>query len=101
MTSNSIITGNWETKVVCIDGIVLSPSRSQEYYNHSPDGFNWSYSGSGPSQLALALLLEATNFQEAMFNYHHFKGEIIAGLPSGDFTLNASVIYDWLRKQRG
>ena len=37
----------------------LSPSRSQDLYNHSPTGFNWGYGGSGPSQLALARLREA------------------------------------------
>lgn len=26
-------------------------------YNHSPDGFEWGYGGSGPSQLALALCI--------------------------------------------
>lgn len=26
--------------------------------NHSPDGFNWGYGGSGPSQLALAILID-------------------------------------------
>ena len=30
-----------------------------EIINHSPDGFNWGYQGSGPAQLALALLYES------------------------------------------
>ncbi len=29
--------------------------------NHSPDGFSWGYGGSGPAQLALAIL--ADHFQ--------------------------------------
>jgi hypothetical protein len=27
-----------------------------DLFNHSPDGFEWGYSGSGPAQLALAIL---------------------------------------------
>lgn len=30
----------------------------QEIRNHSPDGFNWGYAGSGPAQLALAILAD-------------------------------------------
>lgn len=28
-------------------------------FNHSPSGFEWGYGGSGPAQLALAMLIEA------------------------------------------
>ena len=31
-----------------------------ELRNHSPAGFAWGYAGSGPAQLALAILLDAT-----------------------------------------
>ena len=40
------------------DGVLLSPQRSLQVQSHSPDGFSWGYGGSGPHQLALALLLE-------------------------------------------
>jgi hypothetical protein len=43
--------------VVKADKEELSPARSLAVFNHSPDGFNWGYGGSGPAQLALALLL--------------------------------------------
>lgn len=29
-----------------------------ELYNHSPNGFEWGYGGSGPAQLALAILAD-------------------------------------------
>lgn len=32
---------------------------------HSPDGFNWGYSGSGPAQLALAILADALGWRTA------------------------------------
>lgn len=36
----------------------LRPGPSQLVWNHSPDGFSWGYGGSGPAQLALALLFD-------------------------------------------
>jgi hypothetical protein len=37
----------------------LMPDRSLALCNHSPDGFECGYLGSGPAQLALAILLAA------------------------------------------
>jgi len=39
----------------------LTPERSLELADHSPSGFEWGYGGSGPAQLALALLLDYTD----------------------------------------
>jgi hypothetical protein len=44
---------------ILVDGVPLRPQRSQRVWNHSPDGFECGYAGSGPAQLALALLLQA------------------------------------------
>jgi hypothetical protein len=69
---------------VFLNGTLLFPFNSQQVYNHSPDGFNWGYSGSGPAQLALAILLECTDKQKAIYNYQNFKREHIAALPQGE-----------------
>jgi Family of unknown function (DUF6166) len=45
--------------LVRVDGEVLTPGRSHAVWNHSPDGFECGYAGSGPAQLALAILLAA------------------------------------------
>ena len=95
MNRDSIITGKDHS--IQIDEWWLSPARSQKVHNHSPDGFSWGYGGSGPSQLALALLLEVTDEGTAVANYQAFKFDVIAGLDE-IFTLNARVIYDWLEK---
>lgn len=95
MHPSSVIKGNAETREVTIDGIPLSPKKSQEVFNHSPDGFSWGYRGSGPAQLALALLMEITDGEEANGYHHDFKWDIIAPLPPEDFTMNAKIIYDW------
>lgn len=48
--------------------------------NHSPTGFNWGYGGSGPAQLALALLLDFTGSRDTATRYYQtFKREHVAG----------------------
>ena len=72
----SKITGNFESHKVYIDGSQLSPKQSQAIVNHSPTGFAWGYSGSGPAQLALALLLKYTDENKASRLYQEFKMKI-------------------------
>lgn len=60
----------------------LDPAPSQKLRNHSPDGFEWGYMGSGPSQLALAILLHHTQKRDIAQNYYmDFKTNIIASIP--------------------
>jgi len=79
------LQGNARTRQVHLDGELLDPRPSQKLRNHSPDGFNWGYAGSGPAQLALAIMLKLKG-KEA--GYQDFKFKIIAGLPGGeDFNI--------------
>lgn len=48
--------------------------------NHSPDGFNWGYGGSGPAQLALAILAIELGDQDALRYYQEFKHSLIANI---------------------
>jgi hypothetical protein len=52
----------------------------RDLYNHSPGGFAWGYGGSGPAQLALAILADLTDDRTALRYYQHFKFKAIAGL---------------------
>lgn len=64
---------------------------------HSPDGFEWGYSGSGPAQLALALLCNALHVQsEAERLYQDFKREIIAALAKDEWQLTHDEIVRWV-----
>ena len=91
------ITGNWETRHVHLDGKHLDPRPSQKVYNHSPDGFSWSFGGSGPAQLALAILLKVTgNRETALMWYQKFKWDVIAELPASDFDFELDVL-KWLK----
>lgn len=78
---------------VLVDGALLDPKESQQVRNHSPDGFNWGYGGSGPAQLALALMLAAgLSAEEAQQVYQDFKWEYIGRLPQAeDFVLEVDV----------
>jgi hypothetical protein len=59
----------------------LTPERSLELVNHSPSGFEWGYGGSGPAQLALALLLDYTeNKTFALDHYQVLKTEVVSQL---------------------
>lgn len=79
----------------------LDPERSQKVINHSPDGFNWGYGGSGPSQLALALLLEA-GFTEhiAVKFYQDFKWDYVSKFEQ-DKDFDVWIDFDlWIRERR-
>jgi len=59
-----------------------------EVRNHSPTGFEWGYGGSGPAQLALAIMLdyfetfhEDGNVNAALIMYQAFKFKVIGRLP--------------------
>jgi len=75
------LEGNAETRQCHLDGALLDPRPSQRVWNHSPDGFNWGYGGSGPAQLALAIVLAITGKADG---HQKFKWEVIAALPQDD-----------------
>ncbi len=84
--------------VVTKDGVTLSPIASQVVYNHSPDGFQWGYAGSGPAQLALALLLDVGLKAGPAMRYHQaFKRDFVAkwGLK---WQLTTEEINRWLER---
>ncbi len=77
---------------------VLDPGPSQKIANHSPTGFQWGYSGSGPAQLALAVLLNYTGDPTLALRRHQdFKWEVITRMPQGrSWELTDAEIQLWL-----
>ena len=63
--------------------------------SHSPGGFAWGYGGSGPAQLALAILADhmPDNMAAVLGTYQDFKARFLAGL-DGDsgWGLSAEVL---------
>ncbi len=77
-------------RVVSHNGKPLDLNASLKVENHSPTGFCWGYAGSGPAQLALAILLEQFNGDRAraLSIYQEFKSKIVSRLPMDeDFVL--------------
>ena len=64
-------------------GKALDLEASLKHVNHSPTGFCWGYYGSGPAQLAFAILLDHLNgdVDRAKSLYQDFKSKVIARLP--------------------
>ncbi len=60
------------------------------------DGFGWGDGGSGAEQLALAILLRATDRETAVAHYQAFKWDVIAKLPQEDFSLRLAKVSDWI-----
>jgi hypothetical protein len=91
---------------VTVDGQPLPPRN--DLFNHSPDGLSWGYGGSGPSQLALAILAHhfrtygddhASADNLAMKLHQAFKRAVIAVLPMDQgFTLTSEQVQDALDK---
>ncbi|MBI3408191.1 MAG: hypothetical protein HY040_07530 [Planctomycetes bacterium] len=72
-------------------GYALDPR--QDLRNHSPTGYEWGYSGSGPAQLALALLADALGDDEkAQRHYQDFKFKVVARLPHDRWELSQEDI---------
>ncbi|MBA7611018.1 hypothetical protein ES703_18234 [subsurface metagenome] len=95
-----VLKGEYETERVWLDGKRLYPGKSQRVWNHSPDGFNWGYEGSGPAQLALAVLLELVPQDRAVELHQEFKRDVIAALVQADFTVSIDL-RPWLKKSEG
>jgi len=52
-----------------------------EMRNHSPNGFEWGYAGSAPSQLGLAMCAELVDRDSAIRAYQTVKARLIATIP--------------------
>ncbi len=88
---------------------VLELEPSLKVRNHSPTGFEWGYNGSGPAQLALAILLDyfgrqdidqrphvATARQLAEEYHQQFKSDVIGAISVDVWQLTADQIEAWL-----
>lgn len=75
---------------------LLSPEESLKILNKSPDGFEWGYGGSGPAQLALAILLDYCRDNNvpddwAVSYFQDFKREWIEAAKDDDEITTADI----------
>ena len=85
-----------ETTEVWIDTDPLVWERTLAVRNHSPSGPEWGYHGSGPAQLALAMLMEITDAATAVDHYQPFKDEVLANLQTDEWTMGYDEVANWL-----
>lgn len=86
-------TGKRDGKVttVTVDGVLLDPRT--DLREMSSDGFEWGYVGSGPYQLALAMLADHFgNDATAMGNYRSFCETVIIRLANDGWTMESDAI---------
>lgn len=81
---------------VTVNGEPLLPHL--DIVSHSPTGFSWGYDGSGPAQLALAIMVNefGRDLEKHPRPYQEFKREVISGLDV-EFELLSSDISVWAR----
>ncbi len=65
---------------------------------HSPDGFEWGYGGSGPSDLALNILALFCPPPEAWRLHHDYKADVVARISREGGTITADSVREWLRE---
>jgi hypothetical protein len=72
----------------------------REHVSHS-HGFEWGYEGSGPAQLAFALLYNVTDDKEVSLKYYQrFKVAYVSRQPmDGGWKTTDTEIADWLEKE--
>lgn len=63
---------------------------------HSPSGIEWGYTGSGPADLALSVLLAFADEVTAEALHVRFKDEVVAQLPHEGGVLRARAVRCWI-----
>jgi hypothetical protein len=63
---------------------------------HSPDGFAWGYGGSGPAQLAFAILCDLYGEETARNFYQDFKDKVVSRLHPDKWRLTEAEIFSVL-----
>jgi len=88
-------TADGTTEVMVVDGALRVPLPPRlDLENKSPTGFNWGYGGSGPAQLALAMIADATGSdQKARAHMQEFKRRFVAHLdPAAPWSISREAV---------
>lgn len=71
-----------------------------EWVYHSPTGFEWGYSGSGPAELALNILIKFVDRETAFRLHQKFKEEFIAPMPEEGGEIYHKDILKWIEENK-
>lgn len=82
--------------VTVSDGVSEGPLR--HHIKHSPDGFSWGYSGSGPAELARCILWDHLGAEPHPMAYQAFKEHYVAmWSPVKPWTITTAEMEGWCR----
>ena len=89
--------------LVTIGGAPLGlPRLTKNEARHSPDGFQWGYHGSGPAELARAILIAVCRDDEHVARdprcYQTFKAEVISKLPPDGWAMLDTEVLEWMER---
>jgi Family of unknown function (DUF6166) len=97
-------TGYWRAEDgkevwVCEDGKKVAPLPLRlDIQNKSPTGFAWGYGGSGPAQLAIAILAHAAGDETARNLWMDFKWKVIGHLQQEEgFVITKESVLEFVR----
>lgn len=79
---------------VHVGGLPVDPRN--DIRNHSPDGFEWGYCGSGPAQLALGILCDAVGAVLGEVLYQDFKREVVATWSKAKWSITKEEVQEWV-----
>ena len=69
-----------------------------DLWDHSPSGYEWGYGGSGPAQLALAVLADVLADDDLARQLHQLlKRDIVAHLAHDYWTFGEEDVIAWVR----
>lgn len=88
---------NGRCVVTCPDGALLELAPSLALIRHSRTGWEWGYLGSGPAQLALALLLDHLGNAHAAIHWHQaFKHDFVSTWRRDSWVLPVEDLRRWI-----
>jgi hypothetical protein len=97
------LDGEWQVFFVDAKRLMTELPQRNDLANHSAAGFAWGYAGSGPAQLALALLAHHLNDDvEALRLHQLFKEAVIVSMDQeADWTLSVDNINSGIAAAEG
>ena len=88
-----------DIKCYRINGRAIVEGVEHNIMQHSPDGFEWGFGGSGPAELALNILSQYLSLDDAQKYHQNFKWQFITPIPEAGGVIKRDEIISWIVHQ--